>query len=360
MQTSVWPLDVITRPVPPDQDSLNHLRCFLICPFSPKDRFDDLYTLLNNICSDVGKNFSCTVECICADKITSAGIIHSEIWAHIAQADVIVADVSVLNGNVMFELGVAAAVKQKEHVIIIKEKNPDEPFLFDIGPARHIPYNRTLVGSQRLYSDLKRSLIMALSGAPMRYPGKSVPSLPLHADFSTHSDFPWLVSPTTAHRRVLRDCLEYGSFYVFSNSWVSVADISLSTFELTADIRFTKHRGEHGWIGISVRNQSFFANYGHLFYLTTEGKVMITKPQDDIDSNPEEEVIGVLPNFELESGTPYKFHAKLTDTEFLFEVDGVGKTITVADMPYVFAAGRILFQTYQVRAGLLNVCITGV
>ena len=107
MQTSVWPLDVITRPVPPDRDSLNHLRCFLICPFSPKDRFDDLYTLLNNACSNVGERISCTVECIRADKITSAGVIHSEIWAHIAQADVIVADVSGLNGNVMLELGVA-------------------------------------------------------------------------------------------------------------------------------------------------------------------------------------------------------------------------------------------------------------
>ncbi len=148
-KTSVWPLDVITRPVPPDRDSLNHLRCFLICPFSPKDRFDDLYTLLNNACSNVGERISCTVECIRADKITSAGVIHSEIWAHIAQADVIVADVSGLNGNVMLELGVVAAVKQKEHVIIIKEENPDERFLFDIGPARHIVYNRTSSGFQR-------------------------------------------------------------------------------------------------------------------------------------------------------------------------------------------------------------------
>jgi len=316
MQTSVWPLDVITRPVLPDRDSLNHLRCFLICPFSPKDRFDDLYTLLNNACSDVGERITCTVECIRADKITSAGVIHSEIWAHIAQADVIVADVSGLNGNVMLELGVAAAVKQKEHVIIIKEENPDEP-------------------------------------------GESAPSLPLTADFSAQSDVSWLVSPTTAHRRVLSDCLKYGSFYVFRNSWVSVADISLSSFELTADIRFSEHRGKHGWIGISVMNQSFFANYGHLFYLTTEGKVMRTVPQDDRGKYENKE-IGVLPNFALEGGTPHKFHAKLTHTEFLFEVDGIGETVTVADMPHVFAAGRILFQTHRVRAGLLNVFITGV
>ena len=359
MQTSVWPLDVITRPVPPDRDSLNHLRCFLICPFSPKDRFDDLYTLLNNACSDVGERITCTVECIRADKITSAGVIHSEIWAHIAQADVIVADVSGLNGNVMLELGVAAAVKQKEHVIIIKEENPDERFLFDIGPARHIVYNRTSSGFQRLYSELTYSMIMALSGAPTRHPGESAPSLPLTADFSAQSDVSWLVSPTTAHRRVLSDCLEYGSFYVFRNSWVSVADISLYTFELSADIRFNEHRGERGWIGISVMNQSFFANYGHLFYLTTEGKVMRTEPQDDRGKYEDKE-IGVLPNFALEGGAPHKFHAKLTHTEFLFEVDGIGETVTVADMPHVFAAGRILFQTHRVRAGLLNVSITGV
>ena len=97
MQTSIWPCDVVGKPIPPDRDALNHLRCFLICPFTPRDRFDDLYALVERVCSEVGNDISCRVECVRADKITSAGIIHSEIWTQIAQADIVVADVS---GNI--------------------------------------------------------------------------------------------------------------------------------------------------------------------------------------------------------------------------------------------------------------------
>ena len=69
------------------------------------------------------------------------------------------------------------------------------------------------------------SLVMALSGAPTHHSVENAPSLPLSTDFMSQADVPWLVSPSSAHRRVLSDCLEYGSFYVFRNSWVSVADL---------------------------------------------------------------------------------------------------------------------------------------
>jgi hypothetical protein len=358
MQTAVWPFDVVNRPIPTDRDSPNHLRCFLICPFTPKDRFDDLYTLLCNVCLDVSKALSCKVECVRADKITSAGVIHSEIWTQISQADVIVADVSGLNANVMLELGVAATIKQKSQVIIIKDADCQELFLFDIGPARHILYKRTAAGFQRLYADLHFSLQMALSGAPLVHTGVISPELPLTADFANQADVSWLISPSTAHRRVLTDSLEYGSFYVFRNSWLSVSNLSISTFDLTAEIRFSECHDQSGWIGISLRNQSYFANYGHLFYLTTDGKVMRTEPQDDNGEFVESQ-IGLLPNFVLDA-TPHKFHARLTDTEFFFEVDGVGEKIAVANMPYVYAGGRILLQTYRVRAGLRSISISSV
>ena len=167
MQTSIWPYDVVGKPIPHDRDALNHLRCFLICPFTPKDRFDDLYSLVTRACDDVAKRISCRVECVRADKITSAGVIHSEIWTQIAQADVVVADVSGLNANVMVELGVSSAIKSKAQVIIIKDDDGTEPFQFDIGPARHILYKRTAVGFHKLYGDLVHSLAMAVSAAPL-------------------------------------------------------------------------------------------------------------------------------------------------------------------------------------------------
>ena len=223
MQTSIWPLDIVGKPIPPDRDALNHLRCFLICPFTPKDRFDDLFALVGRACNDVGQRISCRVECVRADKITSAGVIHSEIWTQIAQADVVVADVSGLNANVMVELGVAAVIKTKAQVIIIKDEDATEPFQFDIGPARHILYKRTAVGFHQLYADLVHSLVMAVSAAPLDHSGQPTVSLPTSADFTSGADVPWLVSPDTAHRRIVNGSLEDGSFFVFRNSWLAVA-----------------------------------------------------------------------------------------------------------------------------------------
>lgn len=358
MQTSIWPSDVLSKPVPPDRSSLNHLRCFLICPFTPKERYDDLLRLVKGVCDLVGQKIGCQVECIRADKITSAGVIHSEIWTHIGQADVVVADVSGLNGNVMLELGVASVAKQKEHVVIIREENPEERFLFDIGPARHILYSRTATGYAKLTSELSQSVLMALSNAPA-YDALSTPSgLPLNADYSAGADVDWLVSPPGAHRRIKDNALEFGSFFVFRNSWLSIANLSLDNFELTAEMRFSEYRSPEGWIGISLRNQSYFANYGHLFYLTADGRVMRTEPKDD-RGNYEDILVGNISGFVLDD-TPHRFYARVTDGEFVFEIDDVSTTVPVPDMPFVFSSGRVLFQTHRLRGAILNASVSRV
>jgi len=358
MTSSVWPRDIVGKPIPFDRNAPNHLRCFLMCPFTPEDRFDDLFALVQQVCAQVEKGIACTVECIRADNITSAGVIHSEIWTHIAQSDVVVADVSGLNANVMIELGVAAAVKSKHQVIIIKDEDAPEPFQFDIIPARHILYKRTARRFQKLATDLQSSLVMSLSAAPFEHQGQPITSLPLDADFSSGADVHWLASPDTAHRRIIRDVLEYGSFFVFRNSWLAVGDLLLSHVEIDAEIRFSDvtRATQGGWIGISLRNQSYFANYGHLFYLRTDGKVMRTEPKDDAGNYDDIEV-GTLPNFLLDTTTFHRFKAKLTDAEFVFDIDGVSQTLQVPTLPFVYASGRVLLQTHRVRAGLRKLSV---
>lgn len=71
----------------------------------------------------VGKSMGVDVKCFRADHIASSGIIHPEIWKALRTADFIICDVSGHNGNVMLELGVAAAWRRKEHVIILRDKN---------------------------------------------------------------------------------------------------------------------------------------------------------------------------------------------------------------------------------------------
>ncbi len=348
VRTSIWPFDILKDPRPTERKSPSHLRCFVICPFTPYDIFEDLYLLIREACQRVNLMLTCHIECTRSDKISSPGVIHAEIWHEIQSSDIIIADVSGLNGNVMIELGVAAACRKKEHVIILKEENPNESFLFDIGPARHIVYKRTFLGFQDLRKRLIQAILTSLTSAPFEIEPKISPKLPLKVDFSKGKDVDWLVGPSTTLRRLKTEYLEFGSLFVFRNSWLSVAGLVLSKFEITAKIKFSQLREIEGWIGISVRNQHFFANYGHLLYLASSGKVVRTVPDNELGEYHDEE-IGRISNFDINKDKFFKFQIKADDHHISMFVDEIGKRYKISEMPFVYPSGKILFQTFRAR-----------
>lgn len=355
LRSSIWPFDIISDPQPPARQSPNELRCFLISPFTPKERFDDLFGLVISACNEVAKQLGCNISCIRADKISGSGVIQPEIWHEIRTADVIVADVTGLNGNVMIELGVASACRKKEHVIILKEQNSQEQFLFDISPVRHIVYNRTATGFQHLYEDLLSSILVSLTSAPFEIaPNVPIPSLPLKVDFDKGRDVNWLIGPSLTHRRLLSDCLEFGSLFVFKNSWLAVANLEVSKVTVEAEMKFTLTRETEGWIGINVRSHHYFANYGHLLYLTTTGKVIRTVPKGDL-SLPENDLIGTFADIELTRQRTFRI--EVDDNSMMMFIDDIGKEFKLADMPYVFPSGKVLFQTYNARVGIKSISI---
>lgn len=353
-QTSIWPFDTLNDLRTPERTSPDYLECFLISPFAPQDRFDDLYNLVQDACKAVGDQLQCQLKCERADKIGTPGVIHSDIWFHIKTADVVIVDVSGLNGNVMIELGVAGACRKKEHVIILKEDNPNEKFLFDIGPARHILYRRTWDGLKELSRKLVDALLISLVSAPFETKPRTSVNLPLNVDFTKAKDVDWLVGPSITHRRLTADYLEFGSLFVFRNSWLNVANLELSNFEITAEMKFSQLRSVPGWIGISVRNQNFFANYGHLLYLASNGDVVATVPENDIGGY-HGEPIGTIPHFDPMKPDFYEFRIEAGQLTISMSVNGVGREFRIAEMPFVFPSGRILFQTYLARAGIRRI-----
>src|SRR5260370_40024081 len=62
-RTAVWPLELLSDPRPNERGP-NQLRCFLICPFPPKEVYDDLTRIVRDACNGVGTNLHCTLECI--------------------------------------------------------------------------------------------------------------------------------------------------------------------------------------------------------------------------------------------------------------------------------------------------------
>ena len=62
INTSIWPYDVFKDPIPSDRENPNHLCCFLICPFSPKELADDMYAIVQNACNIVGNQLGCQIN----------------------------------------------------------------------------------------------------------------------------------------------------------------------------------------------------------------------------------------------------------------------------------------------------------
>jgi hypothetical protein len=103
--------------------------CFVIMPFGEKidvDQqvidFDEVYQrTIKPAITALG------VECIRCDDIGEAGSIHRDMFHHIFEDDIAVVDITTLNPNVFYELGVRHALKQSV-TVLIRRKGTQVPF----------------------------------------------------------------------------------------------------------------------------------------------------------------------------------------------------------------------------------------
>ncbi|WP_270996141.1 hypothetical protein [Listeria seeligeri] len=126
------------------------ITCGLVVPISSMD--DEIYTEQHwsNVKQIIEECLQNSVKYKYEVKIVSesdgVNIIQSNIIQGLYESDIIICDVSNLNPNVMFELGVR--IMFDKPVIIIKDSITN--FVFDVNPIEHIIYNRTLQ-----YSDIR-------------------------------------------------------------------------------------------------------------------------------------------------------------------------------------------------------------
>src|SRR6266481_5340549 len=97
--------------------------CFVIMPFGEKSDqagavidFDEVYEyIIKKVVED-----RLQLKAIRSDKITAAGWIHRDMIKHIAHADVVIVDITQLNPNVFYELGVRHALKSSVTILTRK------------------------------------------------------------------------------------------------------------------------------------------------------------------------------------------------------------------------------------------------
>jgi hypothetical protein len=286
-------------------------------------------------------------RCRRAVDIVSAGIIHPEIWQDIRTADLVIADITGRNGNVILELGVAAAWLDKDRVIIIREDNPEEEWLFDINPARQITYVRSASGFTNLWSRLGMLIQDAIARAPFgqQQPAPS-PTMPLVLDLTTGSDPRVLWGLPGSHRRALPGKgFEFGSLYNFRYGWVSVGNLMVRNVRVKGELRFNSHMPNAPnppWVGVMLRGQGYFANSGHMALLRTSGEVITVHP---VEGQPHRDVIvGKIDGFDPRREGFIPFDVSIDESAWKVQIGSVTHTTRICDLPYVFTEGRVIVE----------------
>lgn len=125
--------------------------CFVMMPFGTKTSANPWLTDLDSLGREIDFDnvyheiiapavTELGLDCVRADDIAKAGSIHKRMIAGIADADVAVVDLSTLNPNVFYELGVRHALRPAV-TILLRYGGLDTSLPFDIGGMTVIDYH---------------------------------------------------------------------------------------------------------------------------------------------------------------------------------------------------------------------------
>jgi len=115
-------------------------KCFVIMPFGQKTDLDgkpiDFDSVYKNFIKEAVEELE--MECTRCDEIIDTGSIHFKMFHGIFEADVTVVDITSLNANVFYELGIRHALNKFVTLIIRKAGTP---IPFNINGLTSIEYN---------------------------------------------------------------------------------------------------------------------------------------------------------------------------------------------------------------------------
>lgn len=101
-----------------------------------------------------GQEFGFT--CKRADDIKSNRAIMQDIWSSLCKARLVIADLTGLNPNVFYELGIAHALGKE--TLLLWQHNPDVKFPLDLAHIRRIDYEDSAHGGKALEENLRATL----------------------------------------------------------------------------------------------------------------------------------------------------------------------------------------------------------
>jgi len=142
--------------------------CFVIIGFGPKPdpetgRIVDLDKTFENLIKPVFDDLK--IECFRAKEIRHSGIIDVPMYEWIYKADIVVADISTLNPNALYELGVRHALRPNT-TIVISEDQTKYPFDLNhivISKYEHLGKDIGVSEANRFKKELKETVTKVLN-----------------------------------------------------------------------------------------------------------------------------------------------------------------------------------------------------
>lgn len=150
--------------------------CFVIMGFGKKTDFTtgvslDLDKTYHNIIKPAVEESQ--LRCVRADEVQDTGLIDRSMYALLIRADVVIADISTMNPNAIYELGVRHAVKPQSTIIIKAESTSSIPFDLNhdrVFSYKHLGEDIGVDEAKRMQALLKEKLQVILREATVDSP----------------------------------------------------------------------------------------------------------------------------------------------------------------------------------------------
>ena len=141
--------------------------CFVIMGYGPKKDYEsgrtlDLDKTFENLIKPVFDGLK--IKCFRAKDIRHTGVIDIPMYEWIFKADIVIADLSTLNANALYELGIRHAMKPYT-TIVISEDQCKYPFDINhtvIEPYEHLGKDIGVSEAKRFKKELKTKIITIL------------------------------------------------------------------------------------------------------------------------------------------------------------------------------------------------------
>jgi len=229
--------------------------CFVVIGFGPKTdyksgRVYDLDKTYENLIKPVFDKLG--IDCLRAKEIRHSGIIDKPMYEYLLNADIVVADISTLNPNALYELGIRHALKPNT-TIVISENRLEYPFDINhtvIDSYEHLGKDIGVTEAKRFQTELEQKILAIIDNPSADSPVYTyLPNLvpPSLAEPKENNESNEIKPGVAKFSELLEDaekCKNEGSFSVAKDLYLACLDFDSNSSFLFQRLALVTYKSE--------------------------------------------------------------------------------------------------------------------